>query len=205
MNDLVVWSVDIGSVLHHHLGWCRAVTAQNFQTGTEIIELANGVARDLSVGRQVALGLECPLFVPITKNPLDLTKARPGEKDRPWSAGAGSGALATGLTECVWIFEKIREQVTVVINPTFNWKAFDSHQYNLFVWEALISKNSKGNSHMEDARIAAQAFWLNYPKIEEANAVIAPNPYSLAGAAFLRAGLSNDLQFLFEPCIVITG
>lgn len=89
MNDLVVWSVDIGSVSQNHLGWCRAATAQNFQSGTEIIKLADDVARDLSAGRQVALGFECPLFVPISKNPVDLTKARQGEKDRAWSAGAG--------------------------------------------------------------------------------------------------------------------
>lgn len=93
----------------------------------------------------------------------------------------------------------------MAVQPTLNWKIFASNQCNLFVWEALISKTSKGDTHMDDARIAAQAFWSKYPKIEEANAVIASNPYSLAGAAFLRAGLSNDLKFLFEPCIVIAG
>ena len=202
-TKLVVWSVDIGSVSKNHLGWCRAVSAQDFNVGTEIMKLAIGIAEDLSAGWQVALGFECPLFVPVAKDPENLTKARQGEKDRAWSAGAGSSVLATGLVESVWIFEKIREHTQVNISPTFTWSCITSGQCNLFVWEALISKSSKGASHCDDARIAAQAFWSEYPAIEKANAVTALNPYSLAGAALLRAQLSSDIKLLSTPCVVI--
>jgi hypothetical protein len=40
-------------------------------------------------GQAVALGFECPLFVPVPEQALRLGAARPGEKNRSWSAGRG--------------------------------------------------------------------------------------------------------------------
>jgi hypothetical protein len=59
----------------------------------------------------VALGFECPLFVPLNLQPEALTTARSGEGSRPWSAGAGCGALATGLVQVAWILRKIRQEL----------------------------------------------------------------------------------------------
>lgn len=62
----------------------------------------------------VALGFEAPLMVPVSPvGPVDgwmtLGQARHGEtvdgRSRPWSAGAGSGALATGLAQLAWVLE----------------------------------------------------------------------------------------------------
>ena len=106
--NIVVWAADIGSVAQNNFGWCRADSQLKQTSGSNIADAVAGIAQDLSDGKQVALGFECPLFVPITTNPQDLTKSRQGEGSRPWSAGAGSGALATGLTECVWMFEQIK-------------------------------------------------------------------------------------------------
>jgi len=121
----VVWAADIGSVRKQNFGWCRH-EGDSFalKKGEYITEFARGIAKDLSDNRKVAVGFECPLFVPIpdADMPQDLTKAREGENNRAWCAGAGSGALATGLTECVWIFERIREFVQTDIRPSVDWK-----------------------------------------------------------------------------------
>lgn len=205
LTNIVVWAADVGSISKRNFGWCRDDNNSQTLTGQDIAEFARGIADDLSTGKRIALGFECPLFVPIADAPDDLTKARDGEKNRAWSAGAGSGALATGLTECVWIFERIRELARTDIRPTFEWEVFASGNANLLVWEALVTRSDKGRSHIDDARIAVRAFWTHFPNIESANSVTAVNAYSLAGAGLIRAKLSTDISLLFQPCIVLAA
>lgn len=111
MRKLVIWCADIGSIRNKRFGWCRAETGkeETFKYGVSIENFAAGIAQDLSNEQKIALGFECPLFIPLSGNPIYLTKARQGEGDRAWSAGAGCGALATGLTECAWVFSKIKD------------------------------------------------------------------------------------------------
>src|SRR5262245_58986181 len=100
--SLEIFCADIGSIARDRFGWTRKISGESDKTGlsgTSIIDLVDAVAEDLNAGRKVALGFECPLFVPLPRNPHLLTAVRPGEGSRPWCAGAGSGALATGLTE----------------------------------------------------------------------------------------------------------
>lgn len=202
MDDLVVWVADVGSIKNYKFGWCRKSHHHGDEDfGTDIKDFAEGIARDISAGDRVALGFECPLFVPITENPRGLTSARPGEGDRPWSAGAGCGALATGLTETVWVFERLKKLSRVDIVPTCDWEEFNSGYGNLFIWEAFVTKESKANSHHGDAQVAAESFWNRYPCID--TNVIAENPFSLVGAALLRSGLTEDLEFLNMPVVVI--
>jgi hypothetical protein len=203
-STLVVWAVDVGSVRKKRLGWC-AVSQEKHQVGKEIEELVEGIVEDLSSSRKVVLGFECPLFVPVSDDPQKLTSARKGEGRYPWSAGAGSSVLTTGLTMCVWIFKEIRRRTRVSIRPTVDWTEFTSCQANLFIWEAFVSKSSKTGSHRGDAQVAARTFWSRYPDIIEANAITAEKPYSLVGAALLRAGLTDDLSVLSKPCVVIRG
>jgi len=205
MSNIIVWAVDIGSIKNGNFGWCRAYSFQNTTHGESISDLAEGVAKDLLEGRRVALGFECPLFVPITTDPNDLTKARNGEGNRSWSAGAGCGALTTGLVECVWIFERIRELAKMAATPVLDWDRFQGGEGNLFIWEAFVSKDAKGGSHTDDATTAARAFWSKLPNMNEANAIKAAHPFSLVGAAMLRSGLSTDVQLLSQPCVVIVA
>lgn len=207
MENVAVWCADIGSIKNKKFGWCRAELGikETITCGNSIEEFATGITNDLSNGRKVALGFECPLFVPVSTNPLNLTSARVGEGDRPWSAGAGCGALTTGLTETAWIFSRIRELAGVEIRGTFSWEDFITNAFNLFIWEAFVSKDSKSTTHTGDAEVAVKAFTKRYSNIVQANAVTAENPFNLVAAALLRAGLSDDINFLSQPCIVIKG
>jgi len=148
MNDLVVWVADVGSVEQGNFGWCRALSPQedDVTSGTDIYDFAKVIADDLSAGKRVAIGFECPLFVPVTDDPVSLTKARKGEANRPWCAGAGSAVLATGLAECVWIFERIRCLARVPVQPTFHWEQCISREANLFIWEAFVTGTAKAAS-----------------------------------------------------------
>ena len=66
------------------------------ETGRLIDPLIVKIASALDRG-PVALGFEAPLWVPARVDELLVTGARLGEGSRAWSAGAGSGALATAL------------------------------------------------------------------------------------------------------------
>jgi hypothetical protein len=202
LNSIAVWAVDVGSVRKNNLGWCR-IRGEERATGQDIRRLVQGIASDLTDALPVALGFECPLFVPVPEDPVLLTSARPGEGSRSWSANAGAGALATGLTECVWILEQIRRMSISSITPTLDWGRFLAGQANLFLWEAFVTSLAKSLSHHGDAEIAAMSFCGEFPQIAEASSVTAANPYSLIGAALLRAGLTADLSVLSIPCVVI--
>jgi hypothetical protein len=96
--DLMVACADIGSVANKRFAWYADTAEYHPGHANRPEMLAAAVSGALTAGRKVALGFECPLFVPIDPNPLRLTSARTGEGRWPWCAGAGSSALAAGLT-----------------------------------------------------------------------------------------------------------
>jgi hypothetical protein len=115
----VIYAADIGSIASRNFGWVRLDSEHDSDSvdyggGTEIEELVDAVAHDLGVGRRgIALGFECPLFVPVPRDANQLGKARRGDGNRSWSAGPGTGALATGLVQTAWILRKLRQQCAV--------------------------------------------------------------------------------------------
>lgn len=212
MNNIVVYAADIGSIKKKRFGWCRAEIFQDkryWQCETDknkyadIDAFVKSIVDDLKNKKKVAIGFECPLFVPIADKAEDLTKARDGENNRPWSAGAGCAVLATGLTECVYIFKKIREE-NVDVKPSFRWEEFRKNKSNLFIWEAFVTSLSKEKTHANDAKKAVETFLAlaKSDKVEEGNSV-KENVYSLVGAGLLRAGLTTNLELIAERCIVI--
>src|SRR2546426_709230 len=106
MQSLVVVCADIGSVKNKRFGW-YADTGESSNTPSSVSDY---VASVLKERKPVALGFECPLFVPLPKDEQLLGSARRGEGNRPWSAAAGSGSLTTGLVQVAWVLQVIREQ-----------------------------------------------------------------------------------------------
>jgi hypothetical protein len=164
-------------------------------------ELAAAVARDLNDGLPAALGLECPLFVPIREEPELLTGARNGEGNRPWSAGAGSGALAAGLPQSVWILREVRRRLRVDVRGLLGWDEFRSAG-GLLLWEAFVTSHAKGASHIADAEIAVRQFAASLPDIDGANAISEDSVYCLIGAALLRTRWSSDVRLLDSDCLI---
>jgi len=205
----IVWVADVGSIKQEHFAWWRVDLAQcddhHERDKKDIGLFAKGIADDLSSGASVALGFECPLFVPVTEDPKDLTSPRDdAERQRPWSAGAGCAVLATGLSECVWVFNRIRVQAEVKVQPSLCYDDFITRKANLFVWEAFVTSAAKGSSHEDDAKAAAYSFCKKWPKILEADLIKTNKPwYSLVGAALLRSGLTDDISILSQKCVVV--
>jgi hypothetical protein len=93
VETLSVYCTDVGSIKQGNCGWARAevptrTVDRDRGGGTEIAELVNAISDDLASGVPVALGFECPVFVPV---PQRLGAARPGEGGRSFSAGLESG------------------------------------------------------------------------------------------------------------------
>ncbi len=114
----------------------------------------------------MAMGFECPLLVPIPDDPARLTSARNGEGKRAWSAGAGAGALATGLTETVWNLCNLRNKVSSNIPAFLDWSGFREVKNGLFLWEAFVSGRAHGEDDVADAEKAVRCFAAVFPNIQ---------------------------------------
>jgi hypothetical protein len=206
MQQLAVYCADVGSIRQGNFGWAReevpAREIERHRGGTEILGLVDAVVKDLAAGVPVALGFECPLFVPVPENALALGAARPGEGMRPWSAGAGTGALTTGLVQAAWVLTELRNRRP---NDGFflDWTAFETAGAGLFLWEAFVTEKAKAVTHVDDATIAVACFTAALPEPGRASAVTAERPLSLVGAAAVWAGWSDDIELLRTPCLVL--
>jgi alkylated DNA nucleotide flippase Atl1 len=204
----VIYAADIGSIKSGNFGWARldseqGTTRAQQRTGSEIDELVDAVEHDLNVGaRGVALGFECPLFVPVPRDPVRLGAARPGEGNRPWSGGPGTAALATGLVQAAWILRALRDRCPKVA-VYLDWNDFTTTGRGLFLWEAFVTGQGSATTHVDDALIAAKTFRAALPNPPAANAVGAEEPLSLIGSALLQTGWSTDRALLHKPCLVI--
>lgn len=201
-----IYCADIGSVPNGRFGWARSdadeAGIERHRGGAEIVEMVDAVAEDLTAGRAVALGFECPLFVPVPTQALRLGKARRGEQDRAWSAGAGAAALATGLVEVAWILAEMRRHCPST-KAHLDWSSFADAGSGLFLWEAFVSGSAKAGTHVDEAAIAVSTFRDALPDPSAANAVGAERPLSLLGAALIWSGWTGDLNLLDAPCLVI--
>lgn len=203
---LAVYCADVGSIKQGNFGWAReGVPAGEFERhrgGTEIVDLVDALAEDLDGRLPVALGFECPLFLPVPEDPFRLGAARPGEGSRSWSAGAGTGALATGLVQAAWVLAALRTRRSED-RVYLDWAAFVTAGAGLFLWEAFVTGKAKATTHVDDATIAVACFTAALPDPARSSAVTAERPLSLVGGAALWAGWTQEVEIVRAPCLVL--
>jgi hypothetical protein len=203
---LVVYCIDVGSISAGNFGWARAnasdASVDEHRGGSEIAEVVDAVAGDLRAGRPVALGFECPLFVPVPHDYQRLGNARAGEGNRAWSAGAGTGALATGLVQEAWVLAEVGARVGEV-QVTLDWASFTADPQGLFLWEAFVTGAAKKATHVEDATVAVETFLEALPNPQGRNAVHEERVLSLIAAAALWSRITSNATLLSSPCLVL--
>ena len=202
MNNIAVFCADVGSIKQNKFGWAASYQDGINSSGRSIEKFAQSIVDQLLASKKVAIGFECPLFVPVRSDPLAVNKARNGEGNRSWSAGAGTGALATGLVEALWVMNRVSENLGKCPKATFNWLEFIKTD-SVLLWEAFVTSTAKGTGHAHDAEIAVSHFKDSLPNPEKINAIREPEVFSLIGAAALRAGWANNVKILSEQCLVI--
>ena len=205
MDDIAIFCADIGSVKKDNFGWAGIILSEPDCTlsGERMEDLAEEVSKALKEKRRVALGFECPLFVPLDSEPLKLTRKRKGEA-RPWSAGAGVAVLGTGLVQTTWLLNRIREGIQEQPPAFLDWPSFAESKNGLFLWEAFVTGSAKGETHVDDALVAVTAFKKALPDPCSVNIISEQAPLSLMGTVLLRTGWSNELSILSESCLVIS-
>lgn len=128
--------------------------------------------------------------------------ARIGEGNRPWSAGAGSGALATGLVVMVHVLTKLRAAAPLA-TASLDWRNPPTKPQSLFLWEAFVTAQDKGAHHEDDALLAAKAFAGALTKLDGRQRITPEPCLNLLGAALLRTGWSTDLSLLSADVLVL--
>lgn len=205
----MVFCADVGSVKAGNFGWARGHPGEgSFLRAESMEDLVGAVAEDLRAGQFVALGFECPLFVPLRDRPEELTSGRRGEGNRPWSAGAGSASLAVGLPQVLWVLREVRARVSGAPPAWVRWPERTQRAPGLFLWEAFVSRSAKAQGegpglHALDAQVAVEAFIEALPDPRRANAIHEAEVHSLVGAALLRTEWTTNIGVLSEPCLVI--
>ncbi|MCZ7645593.1 MAG: hypothetical protein M5U26_09955 [Planctomycetota bacterium] len=216
--DFSVYCADVGRVAPQPAknkfawtGWRASAAGREVLSGRYPEELAEAVTADLGRGTKVALGFECPLFVPLDADHYSITKGRAGEGRRPWSAGGGASALAAGLAEVTWILLRIKEQMI-----RKNWSAppvyleaeeFQTTSRGLLLWEAFLSEQPEEIADAQIAERAVYAFSSAWPNLDAGDPFAAEERpvFSVAGAAILRAGFSDDVGLLFRKGVAVKG
>ena len=84
--NLTVACADVGSEANGNFGWAvRDLPggAVEVPESGSMRAFADAIVERLRSKRSVAIGFECPLFVPLRAEPAELMRARAGEKNRP--------------------------------------------------------------------------------------------------------------------------
>lgn len=209
-----VVGVDVGSVALGRFAWAAVdvpsatLAAHGGDPETAVRALAEGLAS----GGRAALVLEAPTAVPVPADWPDLGRARAGEGNRPWSAGAGSGVLATGVAQAAWLLARLGDVLpgTAVTTRTDRWLAPDGPR--LLLAEALVSGPGKpapsaAGPHAADAEAAARSLaerLTDDPKAFTSDVICAPHrPFNLIAAAALWAGLDIPSAELHSDVVVV--
>lgn len=201
----VAYACDVGSIAQGNFAWCSGANCSNppTHTGDNPETLATHIVDDLDQDHRVALGFECPLYVPVPESYRQLACGRDVDGNRPFSAGAGAASLVTGLVQLCWVLQTIRCRAASAVRPTLRLQEFTTGEANLFLWEAFVSGAAKTADHAGDARAACEAY-LDYRRDRHAAVPVSRDRcLSLAGAALLWAGLSSDPTVLDGPCCVL--
>ena len=205
MGSLVVAAVDVGAP--KNIGWWREDGDEPGRGGTSLDELAALLSEDLAAGRSVALGFEAPMFIPRPVSADRLNKARVGEGSSPWSGGAGTAVLASGMQQAVYVLSALAANAKHLPHVGFDVEALASPSASLIVWEAFVAGRAKNpsadNPHVDDARVAVAEFQRRWAGGAMSSDIADTEVISIAGLAVLIAGLSTDIELLARSCIVI--
>lgn len=227
-GSFTIACADIGTVREDAFGWAtvhRAPTPEQVslrdQNGSDMKRFAKALVRAIQNG-PVALGFECPMWVPMAKKPLKLTRRRCLDDSWPWSAGGGALALAVGLTQIAWILARIKTKFASECPPVFfDWPSFRDAQHGEFFWEAFVTSDRRkgvkqASSHVADAKAAIREFERRMDSSDagdptpgrcvdckEPNCKDKVDVRSLIGAALLWADWSSDVSLLHKRCMVV--
>ena len=201
MKNHWAFCADVGSIPKNNFGWASSMDGE-WETGADIGVFASSIADAIRREAKVSIGFECPLFVPVRDDPKKVASARRGERQRSWSAGAGTGALTTGMVQSLWVMRRVKNILGYAPKPTFVWQEFENTN-SVFLWEAFVTSATEGITHIHDAEAALRRFLALAGSAENVSAIDESSVMSLIGVCAIRAGWSKDIELIWKPCLVV--
>lgn len=216
--QIVTYAADVGSTKQTKkgeisFGWARmAKIGQQLDVSgaIEIDELIHHVRADLSKGFRISLGMECPIFLPVPSDSAGLSCGRKGEGSLSCFAPAGGYVATLGLHQLAYILQTLRSSEQKAVFHVDEWLE-EERRPGLLLWEAFVS----GEAHCpKDApftgvRDAATAAWAFVERLEarRLGSDVSLSDHvaalSLAGAALLWAGWTDDISVLRKQAFVV--
>ena len=210
----VVACLDVGSPQKGNVGWA-VLHGGTPRHGRELPRFLDLLVSHLGMGRSIALGFECPLYIPKRDDPMLMTGARLGEKGVNWCGGPGGSVLATGLAQVNWVLRNLSLSDRNLASST-RWNDFRYKSIPLFIWEAFITSGDgaatqggvpdreQASDHERDAVCGAIAFADRARRQADLVSDLDQEPAtSLIGMHLLSTGLATDLSLLNETCFVL--
>lgn len=219
MQSVVAYACDVGSTRpdkkgHIPFGWARATIADS---GIEVIpgdhdveHCIHDIRRSAATHLPIALGMECPLYIPIPSSSTLLSCGREGEGSRSCFAPAGGYVAMLGLHQLAYILRSLRG---CGLRLHFDWSEWCTAATggDLLLWEAFVCSEAHADrtsedSGIEDAQTAVHEFAVRYQAGALSSDVglrAGTEALSLAGCAALWAGLDDDLLILRKPVLVV--
>ena len=214
VSRMQVFGIDVGSVRRKGgFAWSTADASQRGQDDPS--QLGEAVLASLKSGSPVALAFECPLSVPVPAADgtgwTELGRARAGEHNRSWSAGAGAGVLATGLVQVLWLLHYVDGRYGDV-RATTQPRTFLEGRASLLLAEAMVTSDGKPEpveGHQDHADAVAAALRLEELLASAENGPVVSDvscePHvalNLAAVAALHAGVLLDPEELKQDVFV---
>ena len=205
----VIYACDVGSTKvnkktkANSFGWARLSEDSHRPTGGKAIDKClESMKADVKAGYRLALGMECPLFLPIPEYSDGLSSGRENEGDRSCFAPAGGYVATLGLHQFAWLLQKVKIACPDVgLHFTCNlhdWMPVNPSGKQILLWEAFVSKQAHSKEHERDAATAVMEFHRRFiadsgflSDIQGEGAIL-----SLAGVALLWAEWSTELALL---------
>lgn len=215
LGGIKIFGVDVGSVRRRG-GFSWSLTDASVRGQDDPSQLGDAVMSALQSDGRVALAFECPLSVPVPAADatgwMDLGRARAGEHNRPWSAGAGAGVLATGLVQLPWLLRYVADRSDTQVSATTQPAAFLDGRANLLLAEAMVTSDGKpepvdGHQDHADALAAARRLeeLLTTAASGEVVSDVSCLPHAalnLAASAAMHAGVLLDPAELRQDVLV---
>ena len=200
----VIAAVDVGKLTN--IGWWRLFDGQGVG-GQDLYELRLLLAGDIIERRPLALGFECPLFMPLPEVTAGLGRQRVGDAGKPWCIGAGATSMAFGVQQAVWLLREIRRRLPTTVRGTQQWDLFVDGRADVVVWEAFVTGKSKDRNavdgHVLDARAAVAELARRLDSDDLTSDIEDRDVLSLAGAALLRSEMTSDPSELSHPSLAV--
>jgi len=201
-QNVIVYAIDVGG--RNHFGWAKGSLVDEMIVGSSVDECVCSIRSDAKLGIPLAIGFECPLFLPVPEQSMELCRGREGEESRSWSAQAGATVATLGFQQMAFILRGIKHRELIPCIDPQEWRR---ERFEVLFWEAFVSGPAHSAEHAHDAATAAAAFLerLNAaPLLTSDVSVRRPaEVLSLVGCALLWAGYSQSLKLLRDSAVVI--